>query len=153
MEEFKLEKGEFLMAVDPLEDSAEKLQKYYALQTIERKIAKRYVEIMNAKSDVEKIEKWGEMNRTFSAFNMYLAKIAGHVGDKKAHDLTMFFCLSNLEASHALKNCKPREERVKIIYFLANTSLLLLRGCKKENLDYYNNIIKGVDKAAKSITR
>lgn len=153
MVEFKLEKGEFLMAVNPLEDSAEKLRIYNALLTMERKIAKRYVEIMDAKSDVEKIEKWGEMTRTFAAFNMYLAKLAGHVRDQKAHDLTMFFCLSNIEASHALKNCKPREERVKIIYFLANTSLLFLRGCLKENLDYYKNIIKGVDKAAKTITR
>lgn len=153
MVDFKLDKKEFLMAVNPLEDSAEKLQIYYALQTMERKIAKRYVEILNAKNDVEKLEKWGEMNRTFAAFNMYLAKLAGHIRDQKAHDLTMFFCLSNIEASHALKNCKPREERVKIIYFLANTSLLFLRGCLKENLDYYKNIIKGVDKAAKSITR
>lgn len=153
MVDFKLEKGEFLMSVNPLEDSAEKLQKYYALQAMERKIAKRYVEIMNAKSDVEKLEKWGEMNRTFAAFNMYLAKLAGHIRSQKEHDLTMFFCLANIEACHALKNCKPREERVKIIYFLANTSLLFLRGCLKENLDYYKNIIKGVDKAAKSITR
>lgn len=153
MVDFKLDKNEFLMAVDPLEDSAEKLKKYYALQTIERKIAKRYVEIMDAKSDNEKIEKWGEMTKTFAAFNMYLAKLACHIRSQKAHDLTMFFCLSNIEASHALKNCKPREERVKIIYFLANTSLLFLRGCKKENLDYYKNIIKGVDKAAKSKSR
>lgn len=153
MEEFNLEKGEFLMAVDTLEDSDEKLQKYNALLTMERKIAKRYVEIINAKSDLEKIEKWDEMNRTFAAFNMYLAKLAGHIRSQKAHDMTMFFCLSNTEASHALKNCKPREERVKIIYFLANTSLLFLRGCLKENLDYYKNIIKGVDKAAQSKTR
>lgn len=153
MVDFKLDKNEFLMAVDPLEDSAEKLRIYNALLTMERKIAKRYVEIMDAKSDVEKIEKWGEMTRTFAAFNMYLAKLAVHVRDQKAHDLTMFFCLSNLEASHALKNCKPREERVKIIYFLANTSLLFLRGCQKENLDYYKNIIKWVDKAAKTITK
>ena len=153
MAEFKLEKGELLTAVNPLEDSDEKLQKYNALLTMERKIAKRYVDIMDAKSDLEKLEKWDEMNRTFAAFNMYLAKLAGHVKEQKAHDLTMFFCISNTEASHALKNCKPREERVKIIYFLANTSLLFLRGCQKENLDYYKNIIKGVDKAAKSITR
>lgn len=153
MAEFKLEKGEFLTAVNPLEDSAEKLQKYNALLTIERKIAKRYFEIMDAKSDFEKIEKWDEMNRTFAAFNMYLAKLASHIRDQRAHDLTMFFCLSNVEASNALKNCKPREERVKIIYFLANTSLLLLKGCQKENLDYYKKIIKGVDKAAMSKTR
>lgn len=153
MAEFKLEKGEFLTAVNPLEDSDEKLQKYNALLTMERKITKRYAEILDAKSDLEKLEKWDEMNRTFSAFNMYLAKLAVHVRDQRAHDLTIFFCLSNVEASHALKNCKPREERVKIIHFLANTSLLLLRGCKKENLDYYKNIIKGVDNAAKSKTR
>lgn len=54
MVEFKLEKGEFLMAVNPLEDCAEKLQRYDALQKVDRYIANRYVEFMNAKGDLDR---------------------------------------------------------------------------------------------------
>lgn len=148
MVEFKIEKGECIMAVDPLEDSAGKLQRYYALQKVERYIAKRYVEYMNAKSDAEKSRIFDEIENAFSSFCRILETVAWYCDAQRAKDFISFLLLTVKDTKRAIGKRTPTCEDVKLFYYQVNLAVLLIRACTGEHLKYYDELRKKACKTA-----
>lgn len=142
MVEFKLEKGECLMAVNPLEDSAEKLQRYDALQKVERYIAKHYVGFMDAKSDAEKSQIFFETMRATSYFCQILDKIAWCCDIQRAQNFVSFLSRTVNETKRAVQHHMPTGEEVKLLYYQVNLACLLVRTCTGEHLKYYDELRK-----------
>lgn len=149
MVDFKLEKDEFLMAVDPLEDSAEKLRQYNALQTVERYIAKRYVEFMDAKSDFEKSKIFDGISNAVSSFCQILEAVAWHCVDKRSKGFVSFLDITVRDTKRAIGKRTPTCEEVKLFYYQINLAVLLVRACTGEHLKYYDELRKKAYKTAK----
>ena len=148
MAEFKLEKGEFLIAVNPLEDSAEKLQMYDALQKAERYIAKRYAEFIDAKSDFEKSKIFDGISNAVSSFCQILEAIAWYCGAQRSKAFVSFLALTLRETRRALGKRTPTCEEVKLFYSQINLTVLLVRACTDEHLKYYDKLRKKAYKTA-----
>lgn len=148
MEEFKLEKGEFIIAVNPLEDSAEKLKKYNALQTAERYIAKRYVEFMDAKSDFEKYKIFNEMSNAVSSFCQILEEVAWCCDEQRSKAFVSFLDITVRDTKRAIGKRTPTCEEVKLFYYQVNLAVFLVRACTGEHLKYYDELRKKAYKTA-----
>lgn len=153
MVEFKLEKDEFIMAVNPLEDCAEKLQRYDALQKVDRYIANRYVEFMNAKGDFEKSKIFDEISNALSSFCRILETIEWYCDAQRAKDFVSFLLLTVRDTKRAIGKRTPTGEEVKLFYYQINLSVLLVRACTGEHLKYYDDLRKKAYKAANMARR
>ena len=134
-----IEKRGPFFAFDEIDKNKRAREHFFNLQYLDNKIGKRCVAFINAKTYSERCREWSWLLTYFDEFRATLSTMNSYIEDDDARVLIGQVWGDGCDLYFEIKKQKQNNIRCLSLRNLSNISWLLIRGCTKEFLAYYQD--------------